>query len=162
MWPRLKHKGTLKRSILNKPLSISLLQKKTKKKLSRLWLLLFRAGARKSSEVPSASPQTCLVPFFHVGASTLPLFPPSKWAVSKVNYPVYPMCKKPICDLSPKGSKRTIGLASYGRSKITLIFRIWCVARLWRDQRLVSLEKKMRNVVFKSTNNVWLMWPIYD
>ncbi len=43
----------------------------------------------------------------------------------------------------------TTGLLSSNWSKITFIFRIRSVARLWRGQRLISLEKKMKNTVLK-------------
>ncbi len=61
-------------------------------------------------------------------------------------------------------------LLSSDWSKITFTSRIWSVVELWRGQRLVSLEKKMRNVVFERITNVWStcdpcvthMWPIYN
>ncbi len=52
------------------------------------------------------SAETCLVPFFQIGVPTLPLLPPSKWTLSKVNNLTYPMCKKPTCDTSQKDSER--------------------------------------------------------
>ncbi len=57
-------------------------------------------------EVSNAFGETCLVPFFHVGVLTLPPPLPRKWTLSKVNYLTCPMCKKPTCDASQKGSKR--------------------------------------------------------
>ncbi len=50
----------------------------------------------------------------------------------------------------------TVGVFSSDWSKITFVFRKRSVARLWWSQRLVSLEKKMRNV-FESIINVWLI-----
>ncbi len=73
-------------------------------------------------------------------------------------YCPFPMCKKATWDASQKGSKRTTALLSSDRLKITFIFRIRSVARLWRGrQKLASLEKKMRNVVFESVTKVWLI-----
>ncbi len=68
------------------------------------------------------------------------------------------MCKKLTCDALLNGNKRHNWFSFFYWSKITFIFRIWSVARLWQDQRFISLEK-IRNVVFESVTNVW---PICD
>ncbi len=66
----------------------------------------------------------------------------------------YPMYRKPTCDASQKGNIReTTVLFSSDWLKITFILRIRSVTMLWRDERVVSLEK-MRNVVFQGVTNV--------
>ncbi len=45
-------------------------------------------------------------------------------------------------------ARDTTGLLSSDWPKISLIFRIQSVARLWRGQRFLSLEKNKRNVLY--------------
>ncbi len=72
------------------------------------------------------------------------------------------MCKKPSCDAIQKGTRDTTGLLYFDGSKIILIFWLQSVARLLQGQRLVRLEKKMRNVVSESGINVWLIWDSWS
>ncbi len=64
-----------------------------------------------------------------------------------------------LCEWRYRG---TIGLHFSDWSKITFIFHIQSVARLWQCQRMISLEKKLKNVVFESITNVWLMYDPFE
>ncbi len=100
--------------------------------------IFLRNRSRDVQEVWDASVKTCLVPFFHIGAPTLPSDPPNKYTPSKMNYLTYPRVTR-----HKRVVRDTTGFYFFliGWKLLTsFIFHIRIVASLWRGQRLISLD----------------------
>ncbi len=72
----------------------------------------------------------------------------------------YLMCKKPTCD-AKRVVRDTSELLSSDWSKITFIFCIWSVARLWRSSKICKFGEDEKTCIRKF-NHVTYLWLIRE
>ncbi len=115
---------------------------------------------RAVQEIWGPSAETCSVPFFHVGAVTLAPLPSSKWLLSKVNYLTYPMCKKPTCDASQKGSKRHNWVTFFWLVKNYIYFSYSKYGKVMKGSEIGKVGEDEKCSIRKCNQCVTHMWPI--